>query len=585
MRYHQLAELYQQLEKTTKRLEKTDIIAKFLEKTPIKELNTIVLLIEGKVFPSWDERKIGVASRLVLKAISIASGISGEKIEKEWTESGDLGLVAEKYIGKKQQATLFSQDLEISKIYNNLQSLSEAEGEGAVDKKVKLIAELLTSATPLEAKYIIRTVLEDLRVGVGEGSIRDAIVWAYFGNKLNIKYNKEENDLDFSDEEREEYNKYATAVQEAYDLTNDFSKVAEIAKQHGLEGLKNIDLEVGKPIKVMLFQKAKGIEDAFEIVGKPAAIEYKYDGFRLNIHRDKDKIKLFTRRLEDVTKQFPDVVEIVKNNIKSDNFILDAEVIGIDPKTKKWLSFQHISQRIKRKYDIAQMTKDIPVMVNLFDAIQVNNENLIKAPFAERRAKMQSITKEVKEKINLAKEIITDSVEEAERFYKESLSKGNEGIMLKALDKPYKPGSRVGYGVKVKPVMETLDLVIVGADWGEGKRANWLSSFTIACIDENGNFLEVGKVGTGIKEKDEEGTSFSQLTELLKPLIISEKGKEVKVKPKIVIEVNYEEIQKSPSYSSGFALRFPRLVRLREDRAPEEISTIETVKDYFENQN
>jgi len=585
MKYRELVDIYQKLESTSKRLEKTYLISELLKKTSTEELSIIMLLLQGRIYPAWDERKLGVASRLVLKAINIASGINTNKIEEIWKKLGDLGLAAEEIIKRKKQNTLFSQDLTLKKIFENLKKLASLEGQGTVDRKIKLIAELLTSAKPVEAKYIARTVLEELRVGVGEGSIRDAIVWAFFSDKLNINYNKEENDLNFSEEERELYNKYIDAVQEAYDITNDFSEVAVIAKQKGIEGLKNVTLEVGKPIKVMLYQKAENFEDAFERVGKPAALEYKYDGFRLQLHRNKDKIKLYTRRLENVTKQFPDVAEIIKNNIKSENYILDAEVIGIDPKTKKWLAFQHISQRIKRKYDIHQMTKDIPVMVNLFDAVQINNENLIKKPFSERRAIIKQITIEIPEKLQLAKKIITDNPEEAEKFYNEALEKGNEGIMVKNLNAPYKPGSRVGYGVKVKPTMETLDLVIIGAEWGQGKRANWLSSFTIACIDENKNFLEIGKVGTGIKEKDEQGVSFNQLTKMLKPLIISEKGKEVKIKPQIVIEVNYEEIQKSPTYSSGFALRFPRLISIRTDRSPEEISTLSTVKEFYENQN
>lgn len=581
MLYEDLVGVYKELENTSKRLEKTYHISKLLERTPVEDLKTIVLLLQGKIFPVWDERKIGVAARLVLKSINIATGISANRIEEGWKRTGDLGLTAEEFVGKKKQVALFSTNLEVKKVFDNLNALPKAEGAGAVDRKIKLIAELLTSAKPLEARYIVRTVLEELRVGVGEGSIRDAIVWAFFGDKLDIKYNQEENDLDMSDEEREEYNRYVEAVQEAYDLTNDFSKVAEIAKMKGIEGLKSVSLEIGKPIKVMLYQKAKDIEDAFERVGKPAALEYKYDGFRLQLHRDKDEIRLFTRRLENVTKQFPDVVNVIRNNIKSEDYIIDAEIIGIDPKTRKWLAFQNISQRIKRKYDIDRMAKEIPVMVNLFDAVQIDNEGLLKKPFKERREKLLKITKEVPEKLQLAKQIITDNAEKAEKFYQEALDKGNEGMMVKALDKPYKPGSRVGYGVKVKPVMETLDLVIVGAEWGEGKRAKWLSSFTVACIDENGRFLEIGKVGTGIKEKEEEGVSFEQLTEALKPLIVSEKGKEVKVKPVVVIEINYEEIQKSPTYSSGFALRFPRLISIRTDRSPDEISALSEVEEFY----
>ncbi|MBD3355183.1 ATP-dependent DNA ligase [Candidatus Woesearchaeota archaeon] len=592
MEYKELAEIYQSLEDTSKRLEKTYLISELLKKTPSEDLKKIVLLLKGRVFPQWHQKKLGVASRLVLKAINIATGTSTNRIEQDWKKTGDLGLTAKKLIKNKTQSTLFFKPLSVNKVFKNIKALPKAKGHGAVDRKIKLIAELLSSAKPIEAKYITRTVLEDLRVGVGEGSLRDAIVWSFFGDKLKIRYNKEENDFDISDEERIEYNKYINAVQEAYDMKNDFAEVAKIAKENGLEGLKNVNLEVGKPIKVMLYQKAEDFEDAFETVGKPAALEYKYDGFRLQIHKNKDDIQLFTRRLDNVTKQFPDVVKVIKNNINSKNFILDAEIIGIDPKTKRWLPFQNISQRIKRKYNIHRMAKTIPVIINIFDAMQINNKNLIKTPFSERRAELKKITDQIPEKIELAEQIITDSQKNAEDFYKQSLGKGNEGIMVKALDKPYKPGSRVGYGVKVKPIMETLDLVITGAEWGQGKRAEWLSSFTVSCIDQDGNFREIGKVGTGIKEKEAEqnkdknleGATFKQLTNLLKPLIISEKGKCVKVKPKIVIEINYEEIQRSPTYSSGYALRFPRLVKLRPEKPIEEVSTLEQIREYYQTQ-
>ncbi len=491
MRYGELVAVYQKLESTTKRLEKTFYIAELLKKTDIEHIQPVVLLLQGRIYPQSSEQETGVSTRLVLKALNIATGIPAHEIEEQWKKTGDLGIVAEKITAVKKQSTLFTADLTVKKIFENLRKLSETGGQGAVDRKVKLIAELLTSANPSEARYIIRTVLEEMRFGVGEGSVRDALVWAFFGDKLNIKYDKEKNDIPFTDEERKKYSNYVDFVQEAYDITNDFSEVAKIAKQKGLLGLTDVKLETGRPLKVMLYQKAENLANAFERVGVPAAFEYKYDGFRLQIHCNNGEIKLFTRRLENVTKQFPDVVSVVKENIKSDNYILDSEIIGIDPETKKWLAFQNISQRIKRKYDIYQIVKDVPVMINIFDTIQVNGKNLIKSSFKERREEIRKIVNEVPEKINLAKQIVTSDIEEAKRFYKESLSLGNEGIMAKNLEAPYKPGSRVGYGVKVKPVMETLDLVIVGADWGEGKRAKWLSSFTIACVDNDGNFLEI----------------------------------------------------------------------------------------------
>jgi len=582
MNYKELVSVYENLDETTKRLAKTYIISEFLKKTSLDDIPVITLLIQGRLFPNWDEREIGVASRLVLKAINVATGIDVDKIEKEWKKTGDLGLVAENLVKVKKQATLFSKNLTVRKVFDNLRKLAELEGLGTVERKVSLIAELLTSAKPIEARYIVRTVLGELRVGVGEGSLRDAIVWAFFGNEAGVKYNEKEVAIEVED--REKYNEYIDAVQKAYDVTNDFSKVAEIAKTKGIKGIKESKISVGKPIKVMLAIKEETIKDAFERVGKPAGIEYKYDGFRMQISKSNGKVRMFTRRLEDVTARFPEVIPYVKEYVKGDEFILDSEAVGYNPKTKRYLPFQSMSQRIKRKYDIERMAKEFPVEVNVFDVLYYNGKNMIKAPFEERRALLKKIVKPAKMRIVLAKDLITSSEKEAEKFYKESLKAGNEGVMFKKLSAPYKPGARVGYMVKMKGTQEALDLVIIGAEWGEGKRAKWLSSFSLGCIDD-GKFLEIGKVGTGIKEKTEEGVSFDQLTKELKPLITEEKGKEVKVKPKVVIEVAYEEIQKSPTYTSGYALRFPRVIRLRTmERSAKDITTLEMVEKFYRGQ-
>jgi len=335
----------------------------------------------------------------------------------------------------------------------------------------------------------------------------------------------------------------------------------------------------------MLAQKAKNIEEAFETVGRPAILEYKYDGFRMIIGKHGDKVSIHTRRLENVSAQFPEVVKLIKENVKADSCIIDGEAVGYDPKTKKYVPFQNISQRIKRKYDIEAIAKDIPVELNLFDIVFLNGKSLIKTPFIERRKILEKIVKEKEYRIRLAQQTKTDKDSEAEKFYQKSLNAGNEGVMFKNMNAPYKPGSRVGTWIKLKPIMETLDLVIIAAEWGEGKRAGWLTSFTLAVLDQdNDEFLEIGKFGTGIKEKEEEGTSFEQLTELLKPSIISEKGRDVRIKPNIIVEIKFEEIQKSPSYSSGYALRFPRLVRVREDRGPDEASTLDQVEKMYKEQ-
>ena len=581
MEYAELCNVYEQLEKNTKRLAKIHIISEFLKKTGKEDISIIALLIQGRLFPNWDEREIGVASRLVLKAISLATGIGAEKVEHEWKKTGDLGIVAENLIAEKKQKTLFSKALTMKKVFDNLRKLAELEGIGTVEKKVSLIAELLTSANPIEAKYIIKTVLGEMRIGVGEGSLRDAIVWAFFSKEIGLRYNEKENDIEV--ENRDDYNKYVNAVQHSYNMTNDFSAVIEKAKENGLKGLSKEEITVGKPIKVMLALKVNDIDEAFERVGKPTEIEFKYDGFRIQISKKGNDVKLFTRRLENVTKRIPELIPYIRKNVRGDSFIIDSECVGYEPKTGKYLPFQSISQRIKRKYDIEEMSKKFPVELNLFDIIYYDGKSMIETDFAERRKLLEKIVKPVPKKLILSKKIVTSSEKEAEEFYKKALEMGNEGVMFKNLKAPYKPGARVGYMVKLKSEEEPLDLVIIGAEWGEGKRANWLSSFTLACMD-NGKYLEIGKVGTGIKEKSEEGVSFEQLTKELKPLVIEEKGRDVKVKPKIVVEVVYEEIQKSPTYSSGFALRFPRINRLRPERSPKDITTLGMVKDFYKEQ-
>lgn len=588
MRYADVVGVYEQLTKTSKRLEKTFILSEFLKTVPPAEMEHVFLLVQGRVFPAWDQRVIGMASQLVLKAINLATGADLSKVEEVWKKTGDLGQTTHDLIAKKKQVTLFSQPLTTKKVFDNLRKLAVLEGSGAVSAKVQLVAELLTSASPEESKYLVRTVLEDLRVGLGAGTMRDAIVWAFFLEESGVKYDRTKNELVIPDDNRENYDKYVNAVQDAINLTNDFASVARTAKE-GLASLQNITLTPKTPIKVMLYPKAKGIADAFEIVGKPAAFEYKYDGFRMQIHKKDGHIQIFTRSLEDVTQQFPEVAKLVEQHVRGHNFIIDGEAVGYDPKTKKYLPFQSVSQRIRRKYDIAEVAAKFPVELNLFDVMLLDDKNLINLPFKERRAILETMVKPENLKIRLAEQIVTENLDEAEKFYQKSLAAGNEGVMAKSVAGSYVPGARVGQGVKVKPVMDTLEVVITGAEWGEGKRGQWLATFIIAIRDpETNELLDIGRVGTGFKEKEEEavdgGVTFQRMTDLLQPLVIQTEGRVVHVQPKIVIEVNYEEIQASPTYSSGYALRFPRFVKLREDRGADDVSTIHDVQELYEGQ-
>lgn len=554
MDYLQICKVLDSLESTTKGLEKTSILAKFLK--DIRKNPSYIYLIQGRIFPDYNNKEIGISEQLAIRAISRTAGIEDSKVVENFKKLGDLGLVAEEVLGKKkQQMALFSNKLSVDKVFNNLRKITMLEGKGTVDQKLGLVVELLHCASPIESKYIIRTLLGDLKVGVGNGIIRDAIVECCFDPK----------DLD-------EKRKFAGKVQEAYDKSTDFSEVFEKACSNTLE---KINLSPGKPVKVMLYPKAKDVEDAFRIIGRPAAFEYKYDGFRVMINKDdKGIVKVFTRRLEEVTNQFPEIVEYVNSNVNANSFIIDAEAVGFDSKTKKYTEFQAISQRIRRKYDIEQLRMNLPIELAVFDIIYLNGKSLIDVSFNERRKLLEKIVKIKPYKIVLAKQIITSDTKEVEEFYKQALEENQEGVMGKSLDSPYKPGARIGYAVKLKPTDNDFDLVITGAEWGTGKRAGWLTSFDVSCRDEVGNLLEVGKVSTGLKELKEEGLSFEEMTNLLKELILKEEGRKIFVKPKIVVSVQYQNIQNSPTYSSGYALRFPRITRLREDRGIYDIASI-----------
>lgn len=581
MLYSDLVNIYHQLEKTPKRLEKTKILSDFLITLPEQDIQSVVLLLQGFAFPIWDDRKLGLADKLTLKAITKATGKTTEHATNLWKELGDLGATAEQCTTTKSQATLFSQPLTITKVHTNLQKIAALTGDGATDQKTAHLAELLTSATPQEAKYITRTALGDLRIGLGEGTLRDAITWSCFGAAIGIRYNPEDNDLQLDDEQRITYQTYTCLIQSAYDKTTDFATVLATAR-NGEDALKELKIKPGQPLNVMLYQKAESIPDAFERVGKPASIEYKYDGFHILIHKKQNSITLFTRRLENVTVQFPDVVKQAQQAITANTAILEAEIVGYDPSKGIYLPFQLISARIQRKYDIENTAIKYPVHTVLFDLIYLEDKDCTPLPYKDRQQLLtNSFT--TNKSFYKAKSIVTCDEEQAGIFYKEALTNGVEGIMAKNLDSKYMPGSRVGFGVKIKTVMEPVDAVVVGAEWGEGKRNNWLSSFTIACKHHD-EYLTIGNVGTGLKEKKEEGTTFADMTELLQPHITATKGKEVIIKPNMIIEVHYEEIQQSPSTTSGYALRFPRFIRLRPDKRKEDITTLDEIKQRYQKQ-
>jgi len=561
MNYSDLCETYEELHKNSSRLKKTEILSEFLKKLKKEKSDyQIIYLLQGKAFPDYDEREFGISEQLCIKALERSSGISKKEIISKWRKIGDLGKVADEVMSKKKQGTLFSHKLTTKKVLDNLQKLPTLIGHGTVDKKLALISELLTSASGIESKYIIRTLLNHLRIGVAEGTIRDSIVKACFKEKTK---------------------EITGAVEDSYDKSTDFAVVFEKACK-GIKELQKTQLTPGHPLRAMLALKADSIEDGFKRVGKPAIFEYKYDGFRMLINKDeKGEIKIFTRRLDNVTNQFPDVVKYVKEHVKAKSFILDGEAIGFDRKTKKYTPFEAISQRIRRKHHIEELVKKLPIELNVFDILYYNGKSLLTKPFEERTKLLRKLVINNKYHFKTAHQLITSDAKKAEVFYKQALKDNQEGVMIKNKDSKYQPGARVGHMLKLKPTENELDLVITGAEYGKGKRAGAFATFTLSCRDtKNNKFVEIGK-SSGLKEKTELGLSFTELTKKLKPLIKKEHGRKADIKPKIVVTILYQNIQRSPSYSSGFALRFPRITALRPDRKADDIATMkEVAEDY-----
>lgn len=561
MEYAALVEVYEQLDATSSTLEKTTILADLFRQADGEYLPILVKLSRGKLYAAWESKELGVSTSLTKEAINKSTGISNEQLEDWWRETGDLGSAAAEAVSARTQTTLVSDTLDVRKVHDTLQELPTFGGEGSQQRRIDAIAKLLSNASPGEARYIVRTVVGAMRLGVGEGIVRDAIAEAF---------------LNGTDEDVE-------AVERAHQVTNDYPLVAETARNEGVAGLNALDIQLFRPIKVMLAQKAEDISDGRENVAPtPADVltEIKYDGIRTQIHTDGERIEVYTRRLENVTTQFPEIVDAVEANLADESFIIEGEIVGYDPESGRPVPFQDLSQRVKRKYDIEQLREEIPVKVHLFDMLSHDGESLLETPLRERLGRLDGILAGDSDVMTRAQNLSGASKTEIDAFYTDARRNGHEGVMLKNLAAAYQPGSRVGYMMKLKPTMEPLDLVVPRAKWSEGRKSDFLGRVYLACRDpETGEFLEVGRMATGFTDSE-----LQEITQRLEPLIQKQSGREVIVEPEVVLEVEYEEIQESPEYESGYALRFPRFKQFRDDVGPDGIDTIDRVEALYSDQ-
>lgn len=561
--FREFAETCQAIEKISSTIDTTNRVADLLKKVDVEELPIATHFIMSEVFPAWSGEQLGIGTSLLYVSLSRASGMSVKSIESLIRTTGDIGdtallILKEK---RKNQVTFSSfleeqPELSITEIYNRFKVASEASGKGSQDIKIKNLQFLFNSSTPREAKYISRLALEELRIGVGEGVVRDAIAKAF--------------------------SVPADVVEHAFMVTNDLGIVAATAKEGGVEALEHLGIEINRPIKMMLSQISPDIvADIKEM--KEAAIEWKFDGARVQVHKAGDSVTLFSRKLENVTDSLPDLVEIIRKHVKAESAILDGEAVAVDENGKP-RAFQEILKRFRRKYDVEEKALGIPIQLNLFDIMYLNGKTLIDLPLIERRKALESCVEsstEDSKSICVDKQVITGDLELIEKIYKEALEAGHEGVMVKNPNSFYSPGKRGKNWLKKKPLMETLDLVVVGAEWGFGRRANLIGSYTVACYDpETLHYLQVGKVGTGLTDDQ-----LKELTEMLSGLMEGgEAGGVFAIRPKIVLEIAFEEIQKSPNYDSGFALRFPRFIRIRDDKDPEEADTIQRIGKVYSQQ-
>jgi len=539
------AELCQRVEGVSGSLEKVDLVAAFLKNLDDDELAVASGFIMGDLFSPSMDLVMGVGPSILYEAMARACGCSTERISDMLRATGDPGLVASAAVDKKKPigfaAFIKDEPLSIKEVYQRLVAVARASGKGSQDAKVKNLQYLFSQATPLEAQYIARLAIEDMRIGIGEGGVRDAIAQAFSQD--------------------------ASKVERAYNLTNDIGLVAVNARKGTLADLNVL---INHPIKMMLAQVGEGISASMQELGS-AAIEWKYDGARVQIHKDGKRVRIFSRRLEDVTRSLPEIVRLAQE-VRADKAILDGEVVAIG-KDSRPLAFQEILKRFRRKYNVEKQAKETPLHLFLFDLIYLDGQSTVDLPLTRRRELLEGIA----DPSILADQVISDSVQRAEEIYHQALEKGHEGLILKNSMSVYAPGKRGKNWLKIKPVMETLDLAVIGAKWGEGRRASFLGSYRLACLDEATSKLQdIGWVATGLTDE-----ALAELTELFRELILVQNGMEVELKPAVIFEVAYEEIQKSQSYSSGYALRFPRLVRVRDDKSLEEADSLERVESLY----
>lgn len=570
MLFGELAQYFKKIENTPKRNEMTEILADLFKKADKGEIDKIVYLLNGRVAPDYEKIEFGMSEKLVLRAMALALELPVLELEKAYKEVGDLGELIIRYSRKE------GKDLSVVETFKILYEIANLSGEGSVDAKVNRLAYLINSLTPEGGKYLVRIVLGKIRLGIGEPTIMDALSFARVKDKGLRPY-----------------------IERAFNITSDLGYVAKVFWEGGIDELKKIRVEVGRPIRMALAERVSRVEDIVKKLGK-CSVEPKFDGFRCQIHKKDDKVRIFSRNLEDNTHMFPDLVEGILKQIPNKEIIIEGEAISYNPETGEFYPFQVTVQR-KRKYNIFEMAELYPLQLFAFDLLYVDGEDVTSVPYLRRRKKLEEVLKEG-DKIFITKNIITNDPKEIQVFFEECITEGLEGIVAKRLDAPYQAGVRNFNWIKLKRsyqshLTDTIDCVILGYFKGRGHRAKFgIGALLVGVYDrERDIFKTVAKIGTGPTEEE-----WIKFREILDEVRVSSKPNNVEsliepdiwVEPKYVVEIQADEITRSPVHTCGnevdglgYALRFPRVIGfVREDKGPYEATTVEEVLNMYKTQ-
>jgi len=560
LQFSKIADIFSQLEEVTSGNEMRRILSGFFKKVPSSDIDKVAYFILGKIDADYMHTETGLAEKMILRAIAIESKKDSEEITRIFKKTGDIGLTAEQAVKTK------GKPLSVADVFDGLHKIAKETGAGSQERKTTILSNLLSHSTPKEAKYIARIALGTLRLGVAAMTLLDSLSITFTGTKANKH-----------------------KLEHAYNICSDIGLVAKTIASKGLKGIEKIPIHVGVPIRMMLTQRVKSLKQMEEKMPGSKAAEEKYDGERIQAHKTPDgKITLFSRRLDDISSQFPDIIKALQKSIKAKTFVIEGEAIPVDKKGHP-LPFQVLMQR-RRKYDVEEYAKKIPVRLYLFELLYLNGKTYLHEDYPARHKALEKIVKKSNE-IQVAGRIITDKLEDIEDFFNESLDKGYEGIIAKscAKDSVYKAGTRGWLWIKwkkdyMKKLKDTFDLVVVGAFAGKGKRAGNYGALLCAVYNkEKDQFETFTKLGTGFTDK-----VLAQLPKRLAKYRLLHKPARLEIKkelkpdfffePGLVLEVLGAEITKSPIHSAGLALRFPRFIRFRDDKSPEQATTTKEIR-------